>query len=217
MRDWVKAFHPLTLLEAMKKACSMELAAPRSKFPSKFSSNKDSKFPHKKHEKSDFKNKFSMGKNQESLNDLRRKNLCFWCKAPYTPEHECPMRHKAKAKQMEWVYEHEDNSNFSDQQTDHDDIESEKPSKASETESKGKRTTMCITSLHCEDSFQMRGIIAGQRVITLFDTGETHNFIDEKLVARPGIQKQDFEGVRVRVADGFALTCNKILLISLCI
>lgn len=57
----------------------------------------------------------------------------------------------------------------------------------------------------------MRGVTAGQRVITLFDIGATHNFIDEKLVARRGIQTQDFEGVRVRVADSFALTCNKMI------
>lgn len=63
LRGWVKAFDPPTLLEAMKKVRNMELAAPRSKFPSKFSSNKESKFPHRKDEKSDIKNKFPMGRN----------------------------------------------------------------------------------------------------------------------------------------------------------
>lgn len=58
------------------------------------------------------------------------------------------MRPKAKAKKMEWVYEHDDNSDFSNQQTDHEDVELEKASEVSETESEGKRTTMCITSLH---------------------------------------------------------------------
>ena len=51
----------------------------------------------------------------------------------------------------------------------------------------------------------MRGVLAGQRVITLLDIGATHNFIDSRLIERCGIQTEHFEGLRVRVADGYIL------------
>ncbi|GLJ35771.1 hypothetical protein SUGI_0718350 [Cryptomeria japonica] len=41
--------------------------------------------------------------------------------------------------------------------------------------------------------------------------GATHNFIDEKLVARHGIQTREFEGMCVKVVDSYTLTCNKMI------
>lgn len=57
----------------------------------------------------------------------------------------------------------------------------------------------------------MRGVLAGQKVITLLDTGATHNFIDARLVEKRGIQTEEFEGIRVRVADGYTLKCNRMI------
>lgn len=41
----------------------------------------------------------------------------------------------------------------------------------------------------------MRGVLAGQKIITLLDTGATHNFIDARLVERYGIYTKEFEGI----------------------
>ena len=43
----------------------------------------------------------------------------------------------------------------------------------------------------------MRGVLAGQKVITLVDTGAMHNFIDARLVERRGIEFEEFEGLWV--------------------
>ena len=45
--------------------------------------------------------------------------------------------------------------------------------------------------------------------ITFLDIGATHNFIDSRLIERRGIQIEQFEGLRVRVADGYILKCDR--------
>lgn len=62
-----------------------------------------------------------------------------------------------------------------------------------------------LTSIQKDGSFRLRGLLAGQKVITLLDTGVMHNFIDARLVERRGIQTNEFEGIRVKVADGYPL------------
>ena len=54
----------------------------------------------------------------------------------------------------------------------------------------------------------MRGVLVGQRVITLVDTSATHNFIDIGLVEKHGIQIEEFGGIRVRLVDGYVLNCD---------
>jgi hypothetical protein len=44
-------------------------------------------------------------------------------------------------------------------------------------------------------------------MITLVDSGATHNFIDVSLVARRGLHTEEFEGFHVAVADGYTMTC----------
>lgn len=51
---------------------------------------------------------------RDTLNDLRKKKLCFWCKGPYDDKHGCPLRPKEKKKQMEWFYEGEEQSDLLD-------------------------------------------------------------------------------------------------------
>ena len=52
-----------------------------------------------------------------------------------------------------------------------------------------------LTSIQQEGSFRMRGVLAGQKIITLLDTGVTHNFIDTRLVERRGIHTEKFERI----------------------
>lgn len=68
-----------------------------------------------------------------------------------------------------------------------------------------------MSNMQREGSFRLRGILAGQRVISLLDTGATHNFIDSRLVEKRGIQTQQFEGIRVKVADGYTLNCKRMI------
>lgn len=52
-------------------------------------------------------------------------------------------------------------------------------------------------------------MLCGQRIVSLIDTGATHNLIDEGVVARRGIKTEECEGFKVMVADGFTLTCTR--------
>lgn len=60
--------------------------------------------------------------------------------------------------------------------------------------------------------FRLKGVIKGQRVTCLVDNGATHNFINEGLVAKRGLQVEDFPGFNVTVADGFSMRCTRVVL-----
>lgn len=91
----------------MKKAYNMELAAPAKRFsskgPSSFRDNKGG-FSKGKEKVSDSKGKSVAPLDKETLNDLRKKKLCFFCKGPYEFGHDCPMRPKGKANRVMWAY-----------------------------------------------------------------------------------------------------------------
>ena len=48
-------------------------------------------------------------------------------------------------------------------------------------------------------TMRIRGIVHGQHVLVLVDSGEIHNFIDAQLVQRIGITIAEFEGFSVPV------------------
>lgn len=147
LRGWIKAFDPLSLQEAMKKARSMEFATPSNKFNSRNTSsfrddkgfNKNREKSNFKREKSDFKSD-SKGKSatpldREALNDLRRKKLCFYCKGPYDANHDCPLRPKGKANRVMWAYYEDSESESSEQQESSEESESEASEPKAEVES----------------------------------------------------------------------------------
>ena len=87
----------------------MKHAVPTNKFQSKgASSSKHNKPFYKKPERTDFKNdskdKTPAPFDRETLNDLRKKKLCFYCKGPYDSNHDCPLRPKGKANRDMWAY-----------------------------------------------------------------------------------------------------------------
>jgi hypothetical protein len=55
-------------------------------------------------------------------------------------------------------------------------------------------------------TFKIHGVVQGQWVIVLIDSGKTHNFINSTLVAKRGIPTVDFEGFDVVVAGGCIIT-----------
>ena len=84
----------------MKKACSMERAAPANRFSSESSSlfrDNKGEFSKGKEKVSDSKGKLDVPLDKETLNDLPTKKLCFFFKGPYEFGHDCPTRPKGKA------------------------------------------------------------------------------------------------------------------------
>ena len=43
------------------------------------------------------------------------------------------------------------------------------------------------------------------------DIGATYNFIDAKFVERHGLITKEFKGLRVKVADGYTLHCDRMV------
>lgn len=121
LRGWVKAFDPPTLLLAIKKARSMDVTTTQNKFGSKGSrstSFKDNRNFRKGIEKSDFRNDCKPKPaapplDRETLNDLRQKKLCFYCKGSYDANHDCPLRPKGRANRVMWAY-------YEDSESDHE-------------------------------------------------------------------------------------------------
>ncbi|XP_057840771.2 uncharacterized protein LOC131050589 [Cryptomeria japonica] len=54
--------------------------------------------------------------------------------------------------------------------------------------------------------FIVRGVLNGQRVVVMLDSGSTHNFIDAALVEKCGSQTEKHEGFDVRVVGGTNLS-----------
>ena len=100
----------------------MEFTSSTSKFASRGKNfNCDNKKFPKKEEKAKDKSTFFI--DRETLNDLRKKKLCFYCKGPYDINHDCPMKPKGKSNCAMWaVIEDSD----PDQQYEINDLESEK-------------------------------------------------------------------------------------------
>lgn len=48
-------------------------------------------------------------------------------------------------------------------------------------------------------------------MVALIDIGATHNFVDEGLVVRRGLQTQEVSGFWVMVANGFTINCTKMV------
>ena len=55
----------------------------------------------------------------DTLNDLRKKKLCFHCREPWDLSHKCPL--KAKANQMEYFSAEESQLERDDQHSDSDE------------------------------------------------------------------------------------------------
>ncbi|XP_059065756.1 uncharacterized protein LOC131857345 [Cryptomeria japonica] len=223
LRGWVKAFDPPTLLLAIKKARSMDVITTQNKFGSKGSTSfKANRNFSKGKEKSNFKNDYKPKPaapplDRETLNDLRQKKLCFYCKGPYDANHDCPLRPKGRANRVMWAYYEDSESDHEGQPAGYEDLEAEDDTQGPlrldkmDAEVDEHLKEALLTSIQQEGSFRMRGVLAGQKVITLLDTGATHNFIDARLVEKRGIQTEEFEGIRVRVANGYTLKCNRMI------
>lgn len=112
---------------------------------------------------------------------------------------------------MDWFYDDDEIFDFSGQPTNHEHETHEALGDGDEVIDDSNLKVVYVSSMRKEGAFRMRGLLVGQHVIARFDTGATHNFFDSHWVAKIGISTQDFEGLRVQVADGYTLRCNKMI------
>ena len=118
LRGWVKGHDPATLQEATKKACDLEPSSFRSRFQ-----HRDSYMKKDKDDKKSFHKNAQLKRDNkldnDTLNELRKKKLCFHCREPWDLSHKCPL--KAKANQMEYFSAEESQSEREDQHSDSDE------------------------------------------------------------------------------------------------
>ena len=154
----------------------MEQSTPLNKFQSKSaSSSKDNKPFFKKPERNETK-----GKNKDksfapldrqTLNDLKKEKLCFYCKGPYDMNHNCPLRPKGKENRVMWAYYEDFDSENSDQQFENEELIGEKEGTDDEKLNKimidddkieVRLKEAHLTSVKQERSFRIRLVMVGQ-------------------------------------------------------
>ena len=59
-----------------------------------------------------------------------------------------------------------------------------------------------ITGTPNSKTMRLLGILRGQQVIILIDSGSTHNFVDEHVVKMMGLSSTNRDVIKVRIANG---------------
>ena len=156
LRGWIKALNPPTLQEAIKKARDMDSSsASKNKFQAKnFPSRKD-KDRKPFHREAQPTKEESKRLDNETLNDLRKKKLCFHCREPWDLSHKCPL--KAKAKQMEYFSAEESVDGDSEQSSESDGDDDS----SSHEEAHDDSTIAQLSSIQEAVTFRVRGTLDG--------------------------------------------------------
>ena len=145
----------------------MELASLTNRFNSKGSSSfRDNKgeFRKGKEKVSDSKGKSAAPLDKKTLNDLRRKKLCFFCKGPYELCHDYPVRPKGKANLVMWAYyegSDSDSSEHHDEDPDEAEGEQELDSAEKNEAPELHLQEVGLSSIQKEGSFRLRVVLEG--------------------------------------------------------
>jgi hypothetical protein len=150
-----------------------------------------------------------------------RKKLCFNCRDPWVLGHKCLDKGHIHYIEVASDNEEEEINSTSDSgsEEEHTHEEGQRPKKPQlQTEPqlggmtkprvpvKGG-TIATLSGVPRYDTIRLKGLIQGQWITTLVDGGATHNFVDASLVARRGLQTEEFEGFTIVVVDGYTMMC----------
>ncbi len=127
---------------------------------------------------------------------MRRKRICFGCHEPWTPGY----RGKSGGKDH-WIEVFEEASDNKFKETQFQDAQQEKTDGDSDTDkhqddltqTKGAIATLSTTLYF--SVFKVKGVVQGQRVVVLIDSGATLNFIDASYVKKRGLKVEEHEGL----------------------
>lgn len=116
----------------------------------------------------------------KTMEDLKEKGLCYTCQQPWGRDN----KFQSRAHQ---IIAHP---------------EEEWPNKKSRIEKKGQITLATITqaSKHCP--FRIKSTIRGRKIVTLVDSGVSHNFIDKRIVKQRKLPTIPFKGFEAATATG---------------
>ncbi|RWV80175.1 hypothetical protein GW17_00058592 [Ensete ventricosum] len=71
------------------------------------------------------------------------------------------------------------------------------------------RTVPTLVGYTNLQKLKIEGFLEQQSVIILIDTGSTHNFMSSKVAAHLMLEKEDYNGFKVKVANRKILKCNQ--------
>lgn len=128
----------------------------------------------------------------QELMDRKQKGLCFKCKGPYHPNHQCP------DKQLRILVVDDDAG--AEQEVNVLAVEVDE----SEEEEGGE---MCILNLNHiafenHQTVKFQGQIQGVPVLVMVDSGATHNFISQKLVHKMEWPIEETPMMNIKLGDG---------------
>jgi hypothetical protein len=219
LRGWVKAYHPHSLQDTLRRTRDLADSVPRTKpFTKPFVPQRDKD---QKNLPREWKGKPKL--DDDTRQELMRKKLCFSSRDPWVPGHRCMGKGQIHYIEVESGSEEEDEdihtSTESDSETETTHEPKKQPKKPQipaktkpQEEAKPRRevkggTIATLSGVPRYNTLRLKGLVQGQRMTTLVDGGATHNFIDASMVARRGLRIEEFEGFHVAVADGYTMSC----------
>ena len=135
----------------------------------------------------------------DTRQDLRRKNLCFTCQKPWVPSHRC--LGKGKAYYIEAYLDSGKDEYYQDQE------QGETPKTVDEGQPSGG-TIATMTGVPRFHTLRIRGTVQGHKVGVLINGGASHKFIDVTWVKKRDIQTKIFDGFSV-AAIGHTMECSQ--------
>ncbi|RWV78581.1 hypothetical protein GW17_00060422 [Ensete ventricosum] len=80
--------------------------------------------------------------------------------------------------------------------------------KENDTPQSATRMVPTLASYTNLQKLKIKGFLEQQSVIILIDVGSTHNFMSSKVAAHLMLQKEDYNGFKVKLANSQILKCN---------
>jgi hypothetical protein len=123
---------------------------------------------------------------QAQMDERRKKGLCYSCDSKWTRGHVCAAPKLFMIEEVEVVAEEDMVEEFED----------------CRIEDFPEISLNAITGTPNPRTMRLLGVLKGQQVVILIDSGSTHNFVDAQLAKMLGIQVQNGRTVKVKVANG---------------
>ncbi|KAL4319444.1 hypothetical protein GQ457_18G018050 [Hibiscus cannabinus] len=133
------------------------------------------------------------------IEERRKKGLCFWCAAKYTPGHKCP-RSQLFQISVEGVDEEGETEVFLDCEDDGEVVNRENGRADSPTLS-----LQAMWGASSWETLKLQVKIGEVSCIALLDSGSSHNFMSWALVKKIGMGMSQRAQFKVMVADGNTL------------
>lgn len=132
------------------------------------------------------------------LEELRANGLCFRCKKPFTPGHDCPF------KQL-WVMVAKEDEELDLQQYEYCEVTGLEVVQEAQGGSNGEEGDFPVYSMagiFCPRTMRIQGVVEGCTVTTLIDSGASHNFISSSLVSMLRLNPKKTSRFGVQLGDG---------------